>query len=329
MPWASACATAAATDSASWRSDAVGDHAHVAAGAPVRDQRLGLPLGVVGDARDGGLEDLGAAAEVAAEHDPGVSREPLAEREHVAGLRPAPAVEELIVVPDAADVAAGSREQGDEDALRLVGVLVFVDEQPPPALAVERQPVRVFGEQPHRVHEQVVEVEAVRPLQLDLGLPPHGGDQRRGGVPRRLLVAVGGEQPVLGQRDLGEHLGGRRLAVVGERLLDLTALLVGQQPLDHAAHVGLVIDGVVSGAPEHAGVLAEHARADRVERGGGDATRDLFAEQIREPQSQLAGRPHRERHREDLPRLRGADGEQPGDPVDQRLGLAGARAGDE
>ena len=156
------------------------------------------------------------------------------------------------------------------------------------------------------MHEQVVEVEAVRALQLDLGLAPHGGDQRRRSVPRVLLVAVGGEQPVLRQRDLGEHLGGRRLPVVGERLLDLPALLVGEQPFDHAAHVGLVVDGVALGAAEHAGVLSEHARADRVKRGGGDAARDLFAEQVGEPQSQLAGRAHRERDREDLPRLRRA-----------------------
>ena len=144
-----------------------------------------------------------------------------------------------------------------------------------------------------------------------------------------LLVAVGGEQPVLGERDLGEHLRGRGLSVVGERLLDLPALLIGEQPFDHAAHVGLVVDGVALGPAEHAGVLSEHPCADGVKRGRGDAARDLFAEEIREPQSQLAGRAHREGDREDLPRLRGAGGEQPGDPVNQCLGLAGAGTGDQ
>jgi len=66
-----------------------------------------------------------------------------------------------------------------------------------------------------------------------------------------------------------------------------------------------------------------------VKRGGGDAARDLFTEQIREPQPELAGRAHRERDGENLPRLRHARGEQPGDPVNQRSGLAGTGAGDE
>ncbi len=178
------------------------------------------------DARDGGVEDLGAAAEVAAEHDPRMSWEPLGEREHVPRLRAAPAVEQLIVIADAADISAGAGEQCDQGALRLVGVLVLVDQQPAPALAVEREPVRVLGQEPHRVREQVIEVPGVRALQLDLGLTPDGGDQWRGGVPGGLLVELGGEEPVLGERDLGEHLGGGGLPVVGERLLDLPALLV-------------------------------------------------------------------------------------------------------
>ena len=252
MPRASASATAAATHCASWRSVPNAVTRTSPPAAAHRDQRLRLPLLVVRHARDGGVEDLGAAAEVSAEHDPRVAGEPLAEREDVPRLRPAPAVQELVVVADAADVAAGAGQQGDEHALRLVGVLVLVDHQPAPPLAVEREPVWVLGEQPHRVGEQVVEVPCVGALQLDLGLAPHGGDQRRGGVPRVVLVAVGGQQPVLGERDLGEHLGGGRLPVVGQRLLDLAALLIGQQPFDHAAHVGLVVDGVALGAPEHA-----------------------------------------------------------------------------
>ena len=95
------------------------------------------------------------------------------------------------------------------------------------------------------------------------------------------------------------------MAVVGERLLDLPALLVGEQPFDHAPHVGLVVHGVVLGAAEHAGVLSEHPCADGVKRRRGHAARDLLAEEIGESQPQLAGGADREGDREDLPRLRG------------------------
>jgi hypothetical protein len=87
--------------------------------------------------------------------------EPLAERQDVPRLGAPPAVDELIVVRDAADVASGAREQRDKDALGFVGVLVLVDDEPAPALAVEREPVRVLGQQPDREHEQIVEIEAV------------------------------------------------------------------------------------------------------------------------------------------------------------------------
>jgi hypothetical protein len=83
---------------------------------------------------------------------------------------------------------------------------------------------------------------------------------------------------VLGRCDLGEHLGARGLPVVGERPLDLAALGVGEQPVDHAAHVRLVVDRVALGAPEHRGVLAQQPRAHRVKGRRGHAAGDALAE---------------------------------------------------
>ena len=81
--------------------------------------------------------------------------------------------------------------------------------------------------------------------------------------------------------------------------------------------------------PNALGVLAQQARADGVKRRGGHAARGLLAEQVGEPQPQLAGGAHAERDGEDLPRLRAAAGEQVRDAVRQRAGLAGAGPGDE
>jgi hypothetical protein len=119
------------------------------------------------------------------------------------------------------------------------------------------------------------------------------------------------------------------LAVVGERLLDLAAVLIGQQPFDHAAHVGLVIDRGLLGAGEHRRVLSEHPRADRVKGRRGHPAGDVFAEQVSQPQSQLAGGPDAEGDREDLPRVGGPCREQSGDAVNQCLGLPGAGPGDQ
>ena len=187
----------------------------------------------------------------------------------------------------------------------------------------------MLGQQPHRVGEEVVEVKRVGTLELDFGLAPHGRDERCGRVACRVLVAVGRQQPVLGQRDLLEHLGAGGLSEVRQRLLDSSALSVGEQPLDDPPDVGLVIDGVGVGAAEHRGVLAQDARADRVKGRGRHAACLLFAEQVRQPQAKLAGGADAEGDGEDLPRARLSGGEQVRDPVREGLGLAGAGSGDE
>ena len=76
-------------------------------------------------------------------------------------------------------------------------------------------------------------------------------------------------------------------------------------------------------------MLAQQARADGVKRRGGDAARALFAEQVGEPQPQLAGGAHAERDGEDLARRRLPGREQVGDAVRERARLAGAGPGDQ
>ena len=176
VPAASASATAPATQAASARSSRERPHLDLSAGPAHGDQRLGGPLRVVGDAAGGGLEDLGARAEVAGEHDPPVRRVAVAEAQDVAGLGAAEPVDRLVVVAGAGDVAVRPGEQVQQARLRLVGVLHLVDDQPFPALAQVREPVRVLGQQPHRVHEQVVERERVRRCELE---------RRRRATPRR------------------------------------------------------------------------------------------------------------------------------------------------
>jgi hypothetical protein len=141
----------------------VGERARLdaTAGAAHRDQRLGGALRVVRDTGGRGADDLGARAEVAREHDLPVRRVAVAEAQDVAGLRGAEAVDRLVVVARAGDVAVGPGEQVQQRGLRLVGVLHLVDDQPAPARPQVREPVRMLGEQSDRADEQIVEGEGV------------------------------------------------------------------------------------------------------------------------------------------------------------------------
>ncbi len=143
------------------------------------------------------------------------------------------------------------------------------------------------------------------------------------------LVALRRKEQVLRARDLGQHLDARRLPAVPQRPLDLTALGVGEQPVDHAAHIALVIDGVALGATKHGRVLAQEAGTHGVKRRRGHRACDRLAEQVREPEPQLSGGTDTERDGEDLPRLRAPGSEEIRSSVCQRLCLAGTRAGEQ
>ena len=149
-----------------------------AAGAAHRDQRLRGSSLVVRHAACGGVEDLGARAEVPPEHDLPFVRVAIGEAEQVSWVGVPPAVDQLVVIAAHAQVAVRAGEQVDQRRLRVAGVLELVGQDPPPSLPQPDEPVRMLDEQPHRAREQVVEVERVAAPQLALALAPHRGDQR-------------------------------------------------------------------------------------------------------------------------------------------------------
>ena len=79
--------------------------------ARVGEQRLAEPALIVGDEPRGDREDVAARAVVALEPDDPRARKILLEAEDVVDVGAAPAVDRLIVVADAADVAAPLRQQ--------------------------------------------------------------------------------------------------------------------------------------------------------------------------------------------------------------------------
>ena len=106
--------------------------------------------------------------------------------------------------------------------------------------------------------EDVVEVERVGAAQAVVVAPEDlGGDPLEEGT-RSLAVRLGGEQALLGVRDLGEDAARRDALVVDVlRLQDLA---------DEAQLVAVVVDDEVPVDADRAPVDAEQTPAQRVER---------------------------------------------------------------
>ena len=131
--------------------------------AEVGEERLLLALAVVRDDGVRGAEDGVRGAVVLLERDELRAREVALELEDVADVGAAERVDRLVRVADGADVPVLAAEQLEQPVLRVVRVLVLVDEDVAerllPALAGFREALQHLD----REHEQVVEVHRVRP----------------------------------------------------------------------------------------------------------------------------------------------------------------------
>ena len=99
-------------------------------------QRLAEPALIVGDEVGGGGEDMAGGAVIALQPHDGRAGEVVLEAQDVVDLGAAPAIDRLVVVADAGDVAAALGEQAQPEILGDVGVLVLVDEDVLEALLV-------------------------------------------------------------------------------------------------------------------------------------------------------------------------------------------------
>ncbi|GHJ05903.1 hypothetical protein TPA0907_02700 [Micromonospora humidisoli] len=113
------------------------------------------------------VEDgLGGAVVLLQQDGAGVGEVPL-ELQDVADSRAPERVDRLVGVADHAQLGRGEPlgagdQLLDQGVLRVVGVLVLVDQDVPESAAVALRDVRMRLEQVHRRHDQVVEVQRVR-----------------------------------------------------------------------------------------------------------------------------------------------------------------------
>ncbi|GHJ05896.1 hypothetical protein TPA0907_02630 [Micromonospora humidisoli] len=289
----------------------------------VAPQPLGLAGGVPVDHRVGRVEDgLGGAVVLLQQDGAGVGEVPL-ELQDVADSRAPERVDRLVGVADHAQLGRGEPlgagdQLLDQGVLRVVGVLVLVDQDVPESAAVALRDVRMRLEQVHRRHDQVVEVQRVR-----LPQPPLVERVRLGQRPLVGARGPAGELLRVGQLVLQVgHLGGQP---PGRVALRVEIQFPGDQLHQPAGVVG-VVDGE---GRLQAGVLvlgAQNAHAGGVERRHPHQP-GARTDQVGHPLLHLPGGLVGKSDRDDLAGVDVPRGEQVGDPVGEHPGLAGAGPG--
>ena len=179
----------------------------------LRPQGLGLAQLVEHDDAVGGIEDSARGAVVLLQVDDHRIRVVVLELQNVANIGPAPTVDPLIAVPNYAQVAMLGGQQLDQQVLRVVGVLVLVDRDVAVAVGEVLTAVRVLLQVPHRLEDEVVEVERAVLLQPVLVLAV---DTAHDLVEVAChLQAIRRHQIVLGLGDAGAH-GPRAEGLLGD-----------------------------------------------------------------------------------------------------------------
>ena len=273
----------------------------------------------MGDEPRGDGEDVAARTVVALEPDHPRAGKVFFEAEDVVDVRPAPAVDRLVVVADAADVAAALRQETQPQVLDGVGVLVLVDQNVAEAALKAGEHVGVLAEKPQRFEQQIAEIDRVQRFQPRL----IGGVERRaapGGECRRFrwgnVLRI--DAAVLPAVDGARQRPGRPALVV--EVLRLQNLL--QEP----QLIVRIEDGEVRPKADEFGVHAQDFHADRMERAEpGHAL--MGAGEDADPLAHLARRLVGEGDGQDLVRPRPSRGDQMGDPGRQHPRLADAGAG--
>ncbi|MPL84433.1 hypothetical protein SDC9_30398 [bioreactor metagenome] len=294
------------------------DQPHLLAALRLGPERLAKPPLVRGDQPRGGGQDMLGRAVILFEPDHHRAREILLEAQDVADLGAAPAIDRLVIIADAADVAMALRQQPQPQILRDVGVLILVDKDIAEPALILRQHIRVGLEDRHHMQQQIAEIDGIQRAQPVL----------IGGVKLGAAVVEG--------RGLGAlHPLGRQRAVLpavddARELARRPALLVhvrGEDQLFQQPDLVVgVEDGEVRLQPDEFRMPPQQLDADRVEGAQPRHPLDRTAEQPAHALLHLARGLVGEGHGEDLVRAATARMDQMRDARGQGLGLAGAGA---
>ena len=233
---------------------------HFLAMLAIGEQRLAKPALIVGDEMRGGGEDVPGRAVIALELDHGRAGKIMLEAQDIVDLRPAPAIDRLVVVADAADVAAALRQQSQPEILRDIRVLVLIDEDVAEAVLVIGEHIGVRPPDAQAMQQQVAEIAGVQRFHPGLV----------GGV--ELAPLAVGENACLA----GRHRIGCQAAVFPSideagKHPGRPALVVDVFGAQHLLHQADLVVGVENGEigakPDELGMAAQQLGRDRMEGG--------------------------------------------------------------
>ena len=143
-------------------------HGRTRAHRRVSEQGLAEPALIMGDQPRGDRENVAARAVVALEPDDLRTRKIPLEAQDIVDVRAPPAVDRLVVVADAAQIAVGPGEQAQPQILDNVRILIFVDQDVAEAALETREDVAVFAKEPQRFEQEIAEVDGVQRLETGL-----------------------------------------------------------------------------------------------------------------------------------------------------------------
>ena len=138
------------------------DQADLQAVLGIGPERLAQPALVRGNQPRGRAQDLRGGTIVLFQPDHLRARKILLEAQDIADLGPAPAIDRLVVIADAADIAMGLRQQPQPQILGDVGILIFVDEDIAEAVLPAGQNIGMGLKQRHAMQQQIAEIDRVQ-----------------------------------------------------------------------------------------------------------------------------------------------------------------------
>ena len=138
------------------------DQTHLLAVFGIGEQRLAQPPLVGRDHTGCRRQNMRRRPVVLLQLDHGRTGKVRLEPQDIAHLGPAPAIDALVVVADAADILVRRRQQPQPQILRDVGILIFVHQNEFEPLLVLLQHIRMGLENRHYMQQQIAEVAGIQ-----------------------------------------------------------------------------------------------------------------------------------------------------------------------